>query len=285
MNNTFNINRFGKVLAFDGRKYIRNFGLTLAILCGLNLVLWILTLVFNFTMPTLPRWGVIYFAMFLAIIMVPAKAFGDINLSREGVRFAMLPASNLEKYLSYILFCLLTPVVVVFASWGVDSLLTLLPFGGFEHYIKHFGITGMLQDFLMEIGELTQDDMSGEGFETYQKVMSIVGPAYTYRAIIGLLFSVGLFMLGNLLFKSHKTVKTLLIMIGVSYAITIVMQIIFVSKGFFPWMNSESIGISTDPVQIIDYARGAMMASNIINTILAIGLYVGIFFKLKTQKY
>jgi hypothetical protein len=285
MNNTFNINRFGKVLAFDGRKYIRNFGLTLAILCGLNLVLWILTLVFNFTMPTLPRWGVIYFAMFLAIIMVPAKAFGDINLSREGVRFAMLPASNLEKYLSYILFCLLTPVVVVFASWGVDSLLTLLPFGGFEHYIRHFGIMGMMQDFLMEIGELTQDDMSGEGFETYQKTMSIVGPAYNYRAVIGWLFSIGLFMLGNLLFKSHKTVKTLLIMIGVSYAITMVMQIIFVSKGIFPWMNNKSMGISADPVQIVDYARGAMLVSNIINTILVLGLYIGIFFKLKTQKY
>ena len=63
MNNTFNINRFGKVLAFDGRKYIRNFGLTLAILCGLNLVLWILTLIFDFTMPTMPRYMVIYLAM------------------------------------------------------------------------------------------------------------------------------------------------------------------------------------------------------------------------------
>jgi hypothetical protein len=285
MNNTFNINRFGKVLAFDGRKYIRNFGLSFAILCGLNLVLWILTLVFNFTMPTLPRWGVIHFAVFLAIILVPAKAFGDINLSREGVRFAMLPASNLEKYLSYFLFCLLTPVVVFFASWGIDSLLTMLPIGGFGHYIRHFGISGMMQDFLMEIGELTQDDMSGEGFDTYQNVMNVVGLAYNYRAVIGLLFAIGLFMLGNLLFKSHKTVKTLLVLIGFSYAMSLIMQIVFVSKGLYPWMNLQSTGVSVDPSGLLDYASGAMMAGNIINTILTIGLYVGLFFKLKTQKY
>ena len=285
MNNTFNINRFGKVLAFDGRKYIRNFGLTLAILCGLSLVLWILTLVFNFTMPTLPRWGLIYFALSLAIIMVPAKAFGDINLSREGVKFAMLPASNLEKYLSYFLFCLLTPVVVVFAAWGVDSLLTLLPFGGFNHYIRHFGITGMLQDFLMEMGELTENDLGGEEYEAFQSVKNVILPIYNYRVVIGMLFSIGLFMLGNLLFKSHKTVKTLLIMIGVSYAITMVLQVVFISTGIFPWMNSESIGVSADAGQIIDYANGAMTVSNVINTILTIGLYIGVFFKLTTQKY
>ena len=285
MNNTFNINRFGKVLAFDGKKYIRNFGLTLAILCGLGLVMWLLTLVFNFTMPTLPRWGLIYFALSLAIFLVPAKAFGDINLSREGVKFAMLPASNLEKYLSYLLFCLLTPVVVAFAAWGVDSLLTLLPVGGFEHYIRHFGITGMLQDFLMEMGELTENDLSGEDYEAFQKVKDVILPAYNYRAVIGILFSIGLFMLGNLLFKSHKIVKTLLIMIGVSYAITMVMQVVFFSKGIFPWMNSESMGVSADAGQIIDYATGAMTVSNVINTILTIGLYIGIFFKLKTQKY
>ena len=116
MNNTFNINRFGKLLAFDSRKYLRNFGITLAILCGLNLVLWLLTLIFGFTMPTLPRYLVIYLAVFLGMLLVPSKAFGDINLSREGIRYAMLPVSNLEKFLSYTLFCLLTPVVIIFGG-------------------------------------------------------------------------------------------------------------------------------------------------------------------------
>lgn len=285
MNNAFNINRFGKVLAFDGRKYIRNFGLTLAILCGLNLVLWILTLIFDFTMPTMPRYMVIYLALFLAIILVPAKTFGDINLSREGVRFAMLPASNLEKYCSYVLFCLLTPVIVVFGSWIVDALLTLLPFGGFDHYIRHFGFSGMMNDFFLEIGELTEVEMTGEGFDVFQNVMNVFGPAYNYSIIIGSVFSLGLFMFGNLLFKTHKTAKTLAVMIGVSYVISLIMQVFFVSKGIYPWMSEASLGVSADAGDLIDFARGAMSYSNILNTILTVGLYVGLFFKLKTQKY
>ena len=152
MNNTFNFNRFGKLLAMDGKKYFRNFGVTLAILCSLNVATWLLTAVFGFTMPTFVRWMVIYVAVFLSCILVPAKAFGDINLPREGVRYAMLPVSNWEKYLSYVLYCVMTPVAVALISYGIDSLLTLLPVGGFRHYIKSLGVMGSTLDFITELG-------------------------------------------------------------------------------------------------------------------------------------
>lgn len=285
MNNTFNINRFGSLLAFDGKKYIRSFGLSLAILCGLNLVLWLLTLIFNFTMPTFPRWGVIYFAMFLGIIMVPSKAFGDINLSREGVRFAMLPVSNLEKYLSYALFCLLTPVAIILGSWAIDSLLTLLPFGGFEHYIKHFGMFSMMQDFLTEVGALNDSGVVGDADVDIQAVFDKFGSSYEWGTIIGTIFSVGIFMFGNLLFKTHKTAKTLACMIGISYIISLFMQSFFFAKGIYPWLDGDTMGISSDIDSITGFINGAMTFSNIINIILTVGLYIGIYYKLKTQKY
>ena len=285
MNNTFDFKRFGKLLAFDGRKYLRNFGITMAILCGLNLVLWLLTLIFDFTMPTLPRWGIIYLAVFLGIIMVPAKAFGDINLPREGVRFAMLPVSNLEKYLSYVLFCLLTPVAIIFGSWAIDSLLTLLPFGGFEHYIRHFGIIGMMQDFLVEIGALNDVGVVQAGDMDIQEFYKMFGPGYDWSLIIGTFFSVGIFMFGNLLFKTHKTAKTLACMIGVSYVVSMIMQTFMMARGIFPWVDGDSMGISADVDTITSFVNGAMSFSNLINALLTIGLYIGLFFKLKTQKY
>ena len=285
MNNTFNINRFGNLLAYDGRKYIRNFGITLAILCGLNLVLWLLTLIFDFTMPTLPRWGVIYLAVLLGVIMVPAKAFGDINLSREGVRFAMMPISNLEKYCSYVLFCLLTPVAIILGSWAVDSLLTLLPFGGFEHYIKHFGILGMMKDFVVEIGATNDVGVVSDPGEDVMKLFNMFGSGYNWSLVIGTIFSVGIFMFGNLLFKSHKTAKTLACMIGISYVTSMLIQVFFVSRGIYPWMNGNSMGVSADIDSISGFVNGAMSFSNIVNAILTIGLYIGLFFKLKTQKY
>ena len=277
MNNTFDIHRFGKLLAFNGRKYIHNFGLTLAILCGLNLVFWLLTLIFGFTMPTLPRYGVIWLATMLGIIMVPAKAFGDINLSREGVKFAMLPVSNLEKYISYVLFCLLTPVVIVIGSWAIDSLLTLLPFGGFVHYIRHFGFMNVMEDFVREIGELTDED--AEVFE--QNFMGIFGSAYSYAIIIGFFFNAGLFMFGNMLFKTHKTAKTLALMIGVSYVVSVIMQIVLIARGGSFMMNTDM----SDYTSINQFTNPLFIISNIVNTILTIGLYIGLFFKLKTQKY
>lgn len=285
MNNTFNINRFGNLLAFDGRKYLRNFGITLAILCGLNLVLWLLTLIFGFTMPTLARWGIIYLGVFLGIIMVPSKAFGDINLPREGVRFAMLPVSNLEKYLSYVLFCLLTPVAIILGSWAIDSLLTLLPFGGFDHYIKHFGMLGMMQDFLMEVGALDDTGVVQAGDMDIENFFSMFGTGYDWSLIIGTIFSVGIFMFGNLLFKTHKTAKTLACMIGVSYVVSMIMQTFMMARGIFPWVDGDTMGISADFDSISSFVNGAMSFSNLINAIFTIGLYIGLFFKLKTQKY
>ena len=277
MNNTFNINRFGKLLAFDGRKYLRNFGLSLAILCGLNLVLWILTLIFGFTMPSLPRYMVIWFAIFLGIIMVPAKAFGDINLPSEGVGYAMLPVSNLEKYLSYVLYCLMTPVLIACGSWLVDALLTLLPLGGFEHYIRHFSFIGVMEDFIVEMSEM--GDMPGDVFD--ESIMKFFGSAYNYAIILSFIFNVGLFMVGNLLFKTHKTGKTLALTIGVSYVLSMIMQIILLANGSSLFLNPENADIAT----LGTLTHNMFTASNILNTILTVGLYIGLYFKLKTQKY
>lgn len=280
MNNTFNLHRFGNLLAFDGRRYIRNFGLTLAILCGIPLVGWLLTLIFGFTMPTLPRWLAIYTLVMLGIILVPAKAFGDINLSREGVRFAMLPVSNLEKYFSYLFFCLLTPVIILLASWGIDSLLTLLPLGGFTHYIKSLSFGSIMNDFFVEISEMAGEDLSDvEGLDVF---MNMFGSGYTYNFIIGIIFNVGVFMFGNLLFKTHKTAKTLGCMIGISYVLSMIRQIFLITMGKSIFTNLETLN---DINTISDLTTSTIMFNNIFHTILTIGLYIGLFFKLKTQKY
>lgn len=281
MNNTFDFNRFGKVLRYDGRIYFRNFGLTLAILCGIPIVGWILTLIFGFTMPSIVRWVSIYLTMFIGTILVAAKAFGYMNLQREGVRFAMLPASNLEKYLSYVLFCLLTPIVIILASWGIDSLLTLLPFGGFEHYIKSISLQGIINDFAVEMdAEIDSDDAY-----VINSFLKDFQPHYILSIIIGIILNIGVFMFGNMLFQTHKTAKTIAILIGISYVTSMIMQTFLLSKGIFPWQHGSSVDISMDMETIKSLSSSTMTLSNVINIILTIGVYIGLFFKLKTQKY
>ena len=277
MNNKFNFNRFGKLLTMDGRKYLRNFGITLAILCSLNVGTWLMSAVFGFSMPTFIRWMVIYVAVFLSCILVPAKAFGDINLPRDGVRYAMLPVSTWEKYLSYVLYCIMTPVAVALISYGIDSLLTLLPVGGFQHFIKSLGVFGLTMDFIMDMGADPSDiDPNGLGI---MNMMDKIGSNMSLNYIVGFLFTTGFFMMGNLLFKTHKTGKSFGILMGFSYITSTIMQVIMLSSNFFNIIkeqNFESFG---------NLFGNMMVVSIIFNALVTIALYVGLFFKIKTQKY
>ena len=283
MKNTFDFNRFGKLLAMDGKKYLRNFGITLAILCSLNVATWVMTIVFGFNMPTFFRWMVIYVAVTLSCILVPAKAFGDINLPREGVRYAMLPVSNLEKYLSYVLYCVMTPVAVALLSYGVDSLLTLLPVGGFQHFIKHLSVMGSTLDFIGEMGGDTSGVLDSSGLtEDYYGMLDMLdklGSVETWNYLVGFLFTLGLFMMGNLLFKHHKTGITFGIMMGFSYILSTIIQVIMFSSKFFYFIKESSFSMLGDTI------GDMVIVSVIIYALLTIGLYVGMFFKLKTQKY
>jgi hypothetical protein len=286
MNNTFNFNRFGKLLAMDGKKYLRNFGVTLAILCSLNVATWLLTAVFGFTMPTFVRWMVIYVAVFLSCILVPAKAFGDMNLPREGVRYAMLPVSNWEKYISYVLYCILTPVAVALISYGIDSLLTLLPVGGFDNYIKSLGMIGAMSDFFAQLadpsGVLDPSDLTQDYYDAIN-FMERLSSVEVWNYLVAILLAIGFFMMGNLLFKTHKTGKTFGIMMGISYVLNMLIQtIMFASSGFRGlFIDPTNVDFST----ISNMSSGLMTFSIIFNALLTIALYVGVFFKLKTQKY
>ena len=282
MNNTFNFNRFGKLLAMDGRKYLRNFGITLAILCCLNIGNWLLTAAFGFTMPTFVRWMTIYVAVFLSCILMPAKAFGDINLPREGVRYAMLPVSNLEKYLSYLLYCVMTPVAVALISYGIDSLLTLLPVGGFQHYIKSLGVMGATMDFMDEMGALATDPSLGSTAELLD-MMNKIGSVEVWNYLVGILFTMGLFMMGNLLFKRHKTGITFAIMMGFSYVVSTITQLLLLSTNVKSFLVPDPDNF--DFGKLGEMTSGMMLTSIILYVLLTVALYTGIFFKLKTQKY
>ena len=286
MNNVFDINRFGKVLGFDAKKYFHNFGLTLAILCAIPIFMWVLTLVFEFTLLAPIRAGIIYLCTTIAIIIGPAKAFGDINLKREGVRFAMLPASTFEKFLSYTICCLFTIVIVLLGSHAIDSLLTVLPFGGFEKYIQNFSIMDNIKMLLNDtVGFFSDEDLTEAEAASAFELMQNIGRATDVSNIVGLLFTTGLFMLGNLFFQTHKTAKTIVVMLVVSFVISNIVQIILISSG--DPISSYIIAESDEPdfVGISALVKRVTIIPIIINAVLTIGIYIGNYFKMKSLKY
>ena len=90
-------------------------------------------------------------------------------------------------------------------------------------------------------------------------------------------------MFGNLLFKTHKTGKTLACMIGLSYVLNMILQLVLISRKLYPWLqeHAENINI-TDITSIISTS---ILFSVILHGVLTIGLYIGLFYKLKNQKY
>jgi hypothetical protein len=203
MSNTFDFKRFAQVLVKDWKNYFRNFGISLIVWSCIPILFWIVTLIFDIKMDNDTRASIIAGLVFSVLLFVPSKVYGKANLSREGVSFAMLPATNLEKFLSMVLYCsVLTPLIVGLGSWAIDSLLTLLPFGGFIEY---------------------------EALPKSKLGLFII----TVACAIILISSI--FLLGNMVFKKRKAGKTLAWGMLIIFAVTMILQLFGFFEKYIRW--------------------------------------------------
>lgn len=200
MNNRFDLKRFGQVVAEDWKLYLRRFGVTLIVWASLPVLIWITSLVFEVEIDPGVRAGFIAAFIIATVMTVPANMYGKANLSRDGVSFAMLPATNSEKFLSMVLYCsIVTPLFCGLGAWAVDSLLTLLPFGGFKEFVIPFEMDHLFHNLL-------------------------------FTAMLFLTES-ALFMLGNMIFKKRKTGKTFAWILLILFVLTLIIQIDFIWNG------------------------------------------------------
>ena len=279
MNNTFNFNRFKNLLLKDGKLYIRNFGTSLIVFCCLNAIFWVFNLLFGSSSDPLFRFGMLCTWTGLAMMMVPSKVYGTANLSREGVGFAMLPASSLEKFISMFLYCaIVTPVVVFFGGYLVDALLSLFPFGGFEKPIHLYTINDFVHMMDNSEGVVQSSNMEISFGDVFP-----IGVMRT-SLYMGIIQWAAIFMLGNMLFKKHKAGKTFACYLGISYLISTVFGgIMFAnSDRIDQWFQSLK---NLSDVEMIHLWQNTMIWSLIIAIIVTIVLLFFTYRKIKTQKY
>jgi len=247
MSNTFNFKRFNKVLAFDWKRFIRNFGITLLVWISMPVMFWVTSLVFDFEMDNWSRVSIIFGLIAITVMSAPSRIYGKVNLPREGVGFAMLPATSSEKFFSMFIYCsLLTPFLTLVGAWLIDSLMTLLPFGGFKEFLP-----------LKEI--LT----GGEFGERMLVFLALVTTVWAESSA---------FMFGNMLFKRRKAGKTF----GWALLILFVLVLIFEVTG--GWQLFEYIFFDDDSVL-------NLLIYSIIMLLIACGFYFGTYRKITTQKY
>ena len=278
MNNTFAFDRFKNLLVNDGKKYFRNFGTALIVFCCLNAIYWIFNLLFGSETMAPIRFGSLLIWTALAMMLVPEKVYGKANLSREGVGFAMMPASSLEKFVSMFLYCaVVTPVIVFFGGYLVDAFLSIFPFGGFEKPIHLYSIG--------EIGRMMNDQAGvaqiGDSAVDFTDVFS-VGTMRT-SLYVTIFQWAAIFMLGNMLFKKHKAGKTFACYLGIGYVLSTIMgAIMFTSGRMEQWMERLS---SYSDVEMMHICHNATIWSMIIGIIVTALLLFFTYRKIKTQKY
>ena len=278
MNNTFSFNRFKNLLVNDGKKYFRNLGTSLIVFCCLNAIFWIFNLLFGSETIPMTRFGFLCVWTALAMMFVPERVYGKANLAREGVSFAMMPASSLEKFISMFLYCaIVTPLIVFFGGYLVDTLLSLFPFGGFEKPIHLYTIN--------EIARLMNDHsgvvQAGEMDINFTDIFSI--GAMRTSLYISILQWAAIFMLGNMLFKKHKAGKTFACYLGIGYVLSTIMgAIMFTSGRMEQWMERLS---SYSDVEMMHICHNATIWGMIIGIIVTALLLFFTYRKIKTQKY
>ena len=245
MNKSFDFKRFGQVLAKDWKDYFRNFGISLIVWSCIPILFWIVTLIFDCNMENGARAVVIASLVFSVLMFVPSKVYGKANLSREGVGFAMLPATSLEKFLSMVFYCsVLTPLIVGLGSWAIDSLLYLLPFGGFTYFFVVLPKS--------ELGLL---------------IISIACSIILFSSI---------FLFGNMVFKKRKAGKTIAWGLLIIFVITMTLQLFHFWDAFGMWVTNTSYHLEK---RFLPWLYNAIMFA------FAILFYILTYRKIKTQKY
>ena len=193
--NNFNFNRFVDVLKKEWSEYFRAYGISLIVWGCIPVLLWITSLVFQNEIDPDTREAFIFSIMFFAMMNVPSKVYGNVNLQRDGVAYSMLPATAGEKFFSMMIYCsIVTPVLTFVGCLLMDFLMFLMPFGGFNDFIVlstlNFG-NGLL------------------------------------LLILSMLIFSAVFMLGNMIFKKRKAGKTAAWIFLIVFAMTILIRLVF----------------------------------------------------------
>ena len=278
MNNTFSFNRFKNLLLKDGKMYIRNYGTSLIVWCCLNAIFWIFNLLFGSeTMPPV-RFGMLCTWTALAMLMVPSKVYGNANLSREGVGFAMMPASSLEKFVSMFVYCaIVTPIVVFFGGYLIDAFLSVFPFGGFEKPIRLYSLNEIIR-----MANDTEGVVNVGDFELSLEQVFPIGVMRT-SLYVGIIQWAALFMLGNMLFKKHKAGKTFACYLGISYLFSMLFGLLVVSSDRIEqWLESLE---DLPAEEVVRLWHNATIWGMIISIVITAVLLYFTYRKIKTQKY
>ncbi len=285
----FNFRRFGQYFASDIRTCTANYGLSLLTISLLTpIILHVLTVGISLIVNQVwdgpgiaARAAAFIAAMFCMMIIMPVKTYGKITEKQYGSQWLMVPASKLEKFLSMIILtCIVAPIIGVTIYLCFDDLLCALDHTCGDSILHELG---NFQSFLA--GNLDPNiDEYVEYQSVYNFVEQLTSPWLYIDDIIGIVLP---FLLGALVFKNGKTVKTVLALCALSTLFGLISVPLMTD-----WLKTMT-GLQTpngdvaDTLVIFDswLFRNVALVDTISDTIFNAVLLTAIFFRIKTLKH
>lgn len=253
MNNTFDWNRFCEVVKKDFRNLWPLAGRTMLILALLPMTVWIFTVIFPTVLP-IPSGLRLWFVKIVAAIAACATAsrlYRTWNLKGEGIYFAMLPASKLEKLLSAFFFSVFVcPLLVFVGSYLVDIILTAMPFGGYHRWIWE-------RD--MNLFSYAIDTNPGIHYGPW-------GFLYNLTYILSFVGSTLLFMFTSTVFKRHKVLLTFLCWYAFEFALSLLLLPLLRTNSFGAWIMQMKAEYGAEGVLTLFY--GGMILFALVEIVL-----------------
>lgn len=276
MNDIFNIRRFGSYFASDLKKCLSNYGLTISLLSIIGIIIWAFVGMFTFlfdgswySIGVMGRLSFLGIATVALVITLPSQCYGYITNKGNGSSFLMIPVSTFEKFLSMTLItAIVLPMIFFIASFAADWLLcTFVPDCG---------------DSLISAAKGTYAFINDELGVKYTEVMKPWLSPWLY--IDDFAGCILVFLLGAIIFKKNKNVKTILTCIIVSSIIGMI-----ATPFVMDWtmQQMEIITDAQDPLTIwnSNLFSNLPVLDTIHDVLLLGGLLTAIFFRVKTLKH
>ena len=275
MNDTFNFTRFGKYYVSDLKNTFNNTWLTVLLtsLSGLIAYLFCGT-IHLFVEGSWASYGLIgraisfFVLLYVLILIVPSKAYGFFTDKRSGSFYTLIPASSLEKFLSmFINTAILAPLAYVIIALAADGILCLVDPKCGDTLVS--AMSSGAQAF-NELCNITEEGLDIQVFTSAEVFWGVVVNIISWTLT---------FLLGALYFKKNKIGKTILVMILVSMATSMILTpvMIHLGDGLFDWLDSLD-----NPEHIINAIKWTSYSVSVLTT-LALGVWA--YFRVRTVKH
>ena len=285
-NDIFNFRRFGKYFVSDIKTCYANFGLSLIVSClSATLLVYALTVFFN--LMTAHAWmgpesairlAALIIMFFVIVINSPSKCYGNITDKQYGSFWLTLPASRLEKFVSMVLIsAVIIPVVSLATFLGIDALTCWIDPTCGQSVASSIGhVASQIVSF--DISEAISDEIPAEVTRFIEQLSS---PWLYMDDFFGMTLP---FLLGALVFKKSKAAKTILALIVISAAFSIIAAPITAAWGKDLIVRINMTEGTAEISELFNtwLFRNIALLDALSDTIVNIVLLTAIYFRIKT---